>query len=176
MELAKEHGIGLASDEAGRDEVQLQAVRGRSPCGLEYSIEATLSAPKNHPFSAVAGALSILGSVRYSEELGAAVVETEKGRASVFANGQIMIIAGKDEAEELLRAVCETVLRVQMCTGCRICEKNCSRGAIEVSKTISIDASRCDRCQKCLKGCIAADRARRIIAEAAQMPRTTHGR
>jgi phosphoadenosine phosphosulfate reductase len=176
MELAKEHGIGLASDEAGRDEVQLQAVRGRSPCGLEYSIEATLSAPKNHPFSAVAGALSILGSMRYSEELGAAVVETEKGRASVFANGQIMIIAGKDEAEELLRAVCETVLRVQMCTGCRICEKNCSRGAISVAKTISIDASRCDRCQKCLKGCIAADRARRIIAEAVQVPRSSQGR
>ncbi|MGV8175052.1 MAG: phosphoadenosine phosphosulfate reductase family protein [Methanothrix sp.] len=164
-ELAREHGIDLAPEGAGRDKVELQAVRGRSPCGLEYSIEATLSAPQNHPFSSVAGALSTLGKVRYSEEMGAAVVETDKGRASIFANGQIMIIAGKDEAEELLRSVCEAVLRVQMCTGCGICEKNCPQGAISVAKTISIDASRCNHCGRCLKGCIAAERARRIIAE-----------
>ena len=82
--------------------------RGRSPCGLEYSIEATLSAPQNHPFAAVAGALNILGEVKYAEDLGAAVLKTDKGRASVFANGHIMIIAGKEEAEELLRDVCQT--------------------------------------------------------------------
>ena len=47
------------------------------------------------------------------------MLKTEKGRASVFANGHIMIIAGKKEAEELLRDVCQTILRVQMCTRCK---------------------------------------------------------
>ena len=78
-------------------------MRGRSPCGLEYSIEATLAAPQNHPFSAVAGALRMLGEVKYEEDLGAAVVKTDYGRATAFANGHIMIIAGKLEAEELLQ-------------------------------------------------------------------------
>lgn len=174
-ELAKEHKIDLVLGTSGKDEVQLRAVRGRSPCGLEYSIEATLSSPQNHPFASVAGALPILGEVKYAEELGAAVVETDKGRISVFANGQIMIIAGKDEAEELLQSVCRTILRSQFCTRCKICEKNCPRGAISVSDAISIDGNKCDRCQKCAKGCIAYERARRIMAGIAQKPKTQPG-
>jgi ferredoxin len=140
-------------------------VRGRSPCGLEYSIEADLSAPSNHPFSAVAAALCLLGEVRYAEDLGAAVVKTEKGRATVFASGQIMIIAPENEAEELLRAVCGVILRVQMCTRCRICMKNCKQGAIAVGDTINIDDKKCSRCGRCAEGCIATDRASRIIRD-----------
>jgi phosphoadenosine phosphosulfate reductase len=174
-ELATEHNIDLVLGTFGKDEVQLRAVRGRSPCGVEYSIEATLSSPQNHPFASVAGALPILGEVKYAEELGAAVVETDKGRISVFANGQIMIIAGKDEAEELLQSVCRTILRSQFCTRCKICEKNCPRGAISVSDAISIDGNKCDRCQKCAKGCIADERARRIMAGIAQKPKSSPG-
>ncbi|MDD1735309.1 MAG: phosphoadenosine phosphosulfate reductase family protein, partial [Methanothrix sp.] len=174
-ELATEHNKDLVLGTSGKDDVQLRAVRGRSPCGLEYSIEAMLSSPQNHPFASVAGALPILGEVKYAEELGAAVVETDKGRISVFANGQIMIIAGKDEAEELLQSVCRTILRSQFCTRCKICEKNCPRGAISVSDAISIDGNKCDRCQKCAKGCIADERARRIMAGIAQKPKSPPG-
>ena len=102
--------------------------------------------------------------MKYEEDLGAAVLKTEKGRVSVFANGHIMIIAGKEQAEELLREVCETVLRTQMCTRCKICEKNCPRGAIIVAETITIDEIKCNHCQKCGKGCIAADQAAKIYA------------
>jgi len=167
MELAREHGIGLATPAAGKDEVALQAVSGRSPCGLQYSIEATLSAPQNHPFASVAGALSLLGDMKYAEDLGAAVVKTEKGRVTVFANGHIMIVAGKEDAEALLHEVCTIILRVQMCTRCKICEKNCPRGAISIVDTIAVDETKCNRCGKCKKGCIAADRAARIIARLA---------
>ena len=162
-ELAKEKNIDLSLGAAGRDEVELNVVRGRSPCGLEYSIEARLSVPQNHPFSSVVAALPMLGETKYAEELGAAVVKADKGRISVFANGQIMIIAEKEAAEELLQSVCRTVLRVQMCTGCRICERNCPRGAISVSDTIAVDGKKCNRCQKCAKGCIAEERAGRIL-------------
>ena len=172
-ELAAEHNLDLSLAAAVGGEVELRAVRGRSPCGLEYSIEAMLSAPQNHPFASVAGALSILGEVKYAEELGAAVVETNKGRISVFANGQIMIIAGKEEAEELLQSVCRTILRVQLCTGCRICEKNCPRGAISVSHTLAVDGNKCNRCQKCSQGCIAEERAGRIMDHAAQTAKSS---
>ena len=105
-----------------------------------------------------------MGEVKYAEDLGAAVIKTEKGRATAFANGHIMIIAGKEQAEELLRDVCQTVLRVQMCTRCKICEKNCHRGAITVAETITIDEKKCNHCGKCAKGCIAADQAAKIYA------------
>jgi len=164
LEMAKEHNINLKASTAGKEEITLQAAAGRSPCGLEYSIEATLCAPQNHPFSFVAAALNVLGEVKYAEDLGAAVIKTEKGRVTAFANGNIMIIAGKEQAEELLRDVSEIVLRVQMCTRCKICEKNCHRGAITVAETITIDEKKCNHCGKCAKGCIAADQAAKIYA------------
>lgn len=164
VQLANEHGIDLALNASKTEEVQLKAVRGRSPCGLNYSIEAALSTAQNHPFDNVANALHILGEVKYASDLGAAVVKTDKGRATVFANGNIMIIAGKEEAEELLAGVFETVLRAQMCARCKICEKNCPQGAITVAETLIIDEKKCNHCRKCARGCIVADEASKLYA------------
>jgi phosphoadenosine phosphosulfate reductase len=80
-----------------------------------------------------------------------------------------MIIAGKQEAEELLQKVSETVLRVQMCTRCGICMKNCNQGAITVKDTIVIDEKKCNRCGKCARGCIAADQAAKILHRLARI-------
>jgi len=168
VQLANEHGIDLALNASKTEEVQLKAVRGRSPCGLNYSIEAALSVPQNHPFDLVAGALHILGEVKYASDLGAAVVKADQGRATVFANGNIMIIAGKEEAEELLAGVFETILRVQMCARCKICEKNCPQGAITVAETLIIDEKKCNHCMKCAQGCIVADEASKIYASLSQ--------
>jgi phosphoadenosine phosphosulfate reductase len=172
LEIAKAHGIDLqvASGASGdKKEIGLEAVRGRSPCGLEYSIEANLKVPQNHPFQAVANALCMIGEVKYSEDLGAAIIKAdkEKGRCTVFASGHIMIIAPKKEAEELLESVVETVLRVQTCTRCGICEKRCKKGAIKVRDTITIDEKRCNRCGRCAEGCIVADRASKMLRKTA---------
>lgn len=166
LEIAKANDIDLqiASGDSGeKKDIGLETVRGRSPCGLEYSIEASLTVPQNHPFQAVAGALCMVGDVKYSEDLGMAVIKTDKGRCTVFAGGHIMIIAGKKEAEELLDKVVETVLRVQTCTRCGICEKRCKRGAIKVENTIVVDKKRCNSCGRCAEGCIVADRASKML-------------
>ncbi len=169
VEIAKTHDIGLqaASGDGKSEEAHLEIVRGRSPCGLEYSIEANLSVPQNHPFPAVAGALNTIGDVKYSEDLGAAIIKTDKGRCTVFASGHIMIIAQKKEAEELLEKAVVTVLRVQTCTRCGICEKRCKMGAIKVRDTITIDEKKCNRCGRCLQGCIAADQASKMLKKVA---------
>lgn len=171
VELARAYGIDLRQrlsetktrKRTGIRDIDLQVVKGRSPCGLEYSIEADLSAPQNQPFEAVAGALKMLGEVSYSEDLGAAVIRTKWGRVTIFANGHIMVVAPEKAAEDLLRRASEIVLRVQMCTRCKICEKNCSRGAIYIRDTIVIDEKKCNRCGKCSQGCIAADQASKIL-------------
>ncbi|MGB4698237.1 MAG: phosphoadenosine phosphosulfate reductase family protein [Methanothrix sp.] len=162
-EMADSYGICLASWGGMKKEISLQAVRGRSPCGLEYSVEAVLTSPQNHPFSNVANALGMLGEAKYEEDMGAALLKTDKGRATVFANGHIMIIAGREEAEELLQKVVEVILRVQMCTKCGICLKNCRRGAISLENTFIVDHERCNHCGKCAQGCIAIDEAKKIL-------------
>jgi phosphoadenosine phosphosulfate reductase len=162
-EMADSYGICLASWGGMKKEISLQAVRGRSPCGLEYSVEAVLTSPQNHPFSNVANALGMLGEAKYEEDMGAALLKTDKGRATVFANGHIMVIAGKEEAEELLQKVVEVILRVQMCTKCGICLKNCRRGAISLENTFIVDHERCNHCGKCAQGCIAIDEAKKIL-------------
>ncbi len=162
-EMADSYGICLASWGGMKKEISLQAVRGRSPCGLEYSVEAVLTSPQNHPFSNVANALGMLGEAKYEEDMGAALLKTDKGRATVFANGHIMIIAGREEAEELLQKVVEVILRVQMCTKCGICLKNCRRGAISLENTFIVDHERCNHCGKCARGCIAIDEAKKIL-------------
>jgi phosphoadenosine phosphosulfate reductase len=187
LEIAKAHNIDLrvASIEKNEEEIGLDVVSGKSPCGLKYSIEAYLTVPQNHPFPAVANVLSMIGEVKYSEELGTAVIKANKhmhmhkdkdragarnkggnkdeGRCTVFASGHIMIIAQKKEAEELLKDVVETVMRVQTCTRCGICEKRCKREAIKVGDTIVIDENRCNRCGRCAEGCIVAEGARKIL-------------
>ena len=107
----------------------------------------------------------MLGEVNYSDELGAANIRTKKGKVTAFADGHLLIIAPKAEAEELLQKVIETILRVKLCTRCKICEKNCLRGAIDVKDTIAIDPVACDRCGRCAKGCIAMDRASKIFRD-----------
>ena len=163
IEIAKANDIDLQARSKEKNDIEMEVVQGRSPCGLQYSIEATLHVPQNHPFSAVSGALNMLGKVLYQEDLGAAVIKTEKGRATVFANGQLMIIAPKEEAEKLLGKIFETILRVQMCTGCKICAQSCERGAIVVKDSIFINEKLCNRCGKCAQSCIVADQAAKMF-------------
>jgi phosphoadenosine phosphosulfate reductase len=163
VEIAKAQSIVLKPSPPKGKKIGLDVVRGRSPCGLKYSIEGTLAVPQNYPFSAVANALGMIGRVKYSEDMGVAVVEAKEGKVTLFANGHFMIVAEKEEAEVLLRKVVETALRVQMCTRCKICERRCRQRAIKVKDTIYIDEERCYRCGRCVKGCIAAAEAPKIL-------------
>jgi phosphoadenosine phosphosulfate reductase len=164
LEIAKAHGIDLKVGPGRREkEVGLDIVKGRSPCGAGYSIEANLAVPQNHPFSDVANALNVLGTVKYSEDLGTAILETKDGKCTIFADGHLLVVASKEKADDLLMMVVETVLRVQTCTRCRICEKSCKRKAITVGATFSVDENRCNRCGRCAKGCIAAAEASKIF-------------
>jgi phosphoadenosine phosphosulfate reductase len=162
-EIAEAHGIDLKAGPGREKEVGLDLVKGRSPCGAGYSIEANLAVPQNHPFSDVANALNILGTVKYSEDLGTAILETKDGKCTIFADGHLLVVASKERADGLLEKVVETVLRVQTCTRCGICEKSCKRKAITVGAAFSVDESRCNRCGKCAKGCIAGAQASKIF-------------
>jgi phosphoadenosine phosphosulfate reductase len=163
-EIAAAHNVSLEMRPAKKKDARLSIVKGRSPCGVKYSIEGSLSVPQRYPFKMVANALGMLGDVKYSEDLGVAILEADDCRGTVFANGHILVVAPKDSAEDMLRRIVETILRVQTCTRCRICEKRCKRRAITVKDTISVDEKRCTRCGKCVQGCIAAAQASKMFS------------
>jgi phosphoadenosine phosphosulfate reductase len=162
VEIAQANEISLKIAPEREKSVSLDLVKGRSPCGVSYSIEANLAMPQNHPFSAVANVLTMLGTVIYSEDLGTAILEAEDGKCTVFANGHLLVVAPEHKADNLLGEVVEAIFRAQMCTRCRICEKSCKRRAITIGETISIDERRCNRCGRCAEGCIAAAEAKKL--------------
>jgi phosphoadenosine phosphosulfate reductase len=164
IEVARIYDINLKINPGKKKEIGLDIVKGQSPCGANYSIEANLSVPQNHPFSAVANALNMLGAVKYSETLGTAILETDHGRCTAFANGHLLVVASRENAEKLLKEIVETILRVQMCTRCKICMKSCRRRAIFVRETISVDEGKCNRCKRCFQGCIVAAEASKIFS------------
>jgi len=165
LEIAKAEGISLRMKDAEKKEFGLEMVRGRSPCGVSYSIDANLTAPQNHPFSSVANVLNTVGDVKYSESLGAATVKTKDGKCNVFASGHLFVTAPEEKADQILKDVVGAVLRVQICTRCKICEKSCPKGAIKVEETIQVDEARCTHCGKCARGCIAADQAAKAFLD-----------
>jgi phosphoadenosine phosphosulfate reductase len=162
LEIAQANEISLKIAPEREKSVSLDLLKGRSPCGVSYSIEANLAMPQNHPFSAVANVLTMLGTVIYSEDLGTAILEAEDGKCTIFANGHLLVVAPEYKADNLLGEVVEAIFRAQMCTRCRICEKSCKRRAITIGETISIDERRCNGCGRCAEGCIAAAEAKKL--------------
>jgi phosphoadenosine phosphosulfate reductase len=163
-EIARIHGISLKAEQPReKKDIKLDVVRGRSPCGLKYSIEANIDVPQNYSFLTVAKALIMLGEVKYSDDMGVAKVTTKNGVCTLFANGHMLIIAPKGKAEKILRKIVETILRVQMCTKCGICEKSCPQGALRINETLEIDDKRCNQCGKCARGCIISNQASKMV-------------
>jgi heterodisulfide reductase subunit A-like polyferredoxin len=70
--------------------------------------------------------------------------------------------------------VVEAIIRAQMCTGCKICEKSCRKGAISIRDTIVVDEKKCNRCGKCFQGCIAAAEASKIFPTLQKKQKIAH--
>jgi len=162
-EIAKAHDVSLKVSPKKQKDIRLDFVEGRSPCGVKHSIECNLTVPQNYPFGRVANALSMLGNVKHSEELGTAILEIGGSRSTVFANGHILVVAPKEKADGILKSIIETILRVQTCTHCKICENKCKHKAIAVKDTIVVDEKRCVRCGKCFQGCIVASQGLKML-------------
>ncbi|MBN1110426.1 MAG: phosphoadenosine phosphosulfate reductase family protein [Methanomassiliicoccales archaeon] len=140
------------------DSMELRISKGSSPCVTGgFSMEGVLSIPHKRDFSQVAEALKTVGKVKYSPEFEVAMVKTEGGTLKIFGGGHISAIAPtKEEAEALFRAGVEAFLRGQLCTECRICERNCEFGAITAEGQLKVDEKRCRHCGKCAEACVVS--------------------
>lgn len=140
------------------DSMELRISKGASPCVAGgFSMEGVLTIPHQRDFSQVAEVLKTIGNVKYSPEFEVAMVKTKDGTLKMFGGGHISAIAPtKEQAEELFRAGAEAFLRGQLCTSCRICERNCKFNAITADGAIKVNEYNCRKCGKCSEGCVVA--------------------
>lgn len=140
------------------DSMELRISKGASPCVAGgFSMEGVLTVPHKRDFSQVAEALKTIGNLKYSPEFEVAMVKTKDGTLKMFGGGHISAIAPtKAGAEVLFRAGAEAFLRGQLCTNCRICERNCKFGAITADGQLRVDEYRCRQCGKCADACVVA--------------------
>ncbi|MCE5261760.1 MAG: phosphoadenosine phosphosulfate reductase family protein [Euryarchaeota archaeon] len=140
------------------DSMELRISKGASPCVAGgFSMEGVLTIPRKRDFSQVAEALKTVGKVKFSPEFEVVMVKTKGGTLKMFGGGHISAIAPtKEEAERLFRAGAEAFLRGQLCTSCRICERNCRFKAITADGQLKVDERQCQQCGECAKACVVA--------------------
>lgn len=155
-ELSERLGLEIAPRRS--DSVDLKVVKGVSPCTAGgYSIDAVVSMPRSRGLEAVAEMLKTVGDVDLVEEFGVAIVDAPRGRAKVFAGGQISSVSPTPEDSTwLFDTVARAVLRGAMCTSCGVCARTCEAGAITVGDTLTVDAGKCTRCGACADSCVVA--------------------
>ncbi len=140
------------------DSMELRISKGASPCVAGgFSMEGVLTVPRKREFSQVAEALKTVGKVKFSPEFEVVMVKTKDGTLKMFGGGHISAIAPtKEGAQALFRAGAEAFLRGQLCTSCRICERNCKFNAITADGQLKVDDRRCRQCGKCAEACVVA--------------------
>jgi len=144
----------------------LSVAGGISPCLTGgFSLEANLTLPKQVPFERVANLLGTLGEVRYSEDMGVAIVRRGPVSAKLFESGQIVVTGPRtDTVRPFLRELVGVVLRASQCTKCNLCEKACRKNALVVRESPEVDLERCDQCGKCARSCVLVRYADKLVA------------
>ena len=164
-DLARRTGPGLSAPSREPAPV-LHVVSGISPCLTGgFTLDANLSLPRPPPFERVANLLGTLGDVRYSDELGVALVRRGDDSAKLFESGQIVVTGPRPTSvRSLLRDAVGVVLRAARCSKCQICARSCPKQAIRVGEAPEVDLSVCTRCGKCARSCVLVHYADRMVA------------
>jgi phosphoadenosine phosphosulfate reductase len=164
-ELARRAGLGPSAP-SGELVPALHIASGVSPCLTGgFTLDASLSLPVPPHLDRVANLLGTLGDVRFSDDLGVAIVRRGGSSAKLFESGQ-MVVTGPRPASvrSLLRDVVGVVLRAALCSRCGICARSCPSKAIRVGEAPVVELSRCTRCGKCAGSCVLVHYADRMVA------------
>ncbi|MEM2869986.1 MAG: phosphoadenosine phosphosulfate reductase family protein [Thermoplasmata archaeon] len=163
LELARAKGWTLPGMAGG--EASLEVSEGPQPCASGgHSLEAVIKMPAPTPMDRIANLLNTVGEVRWSGELGVAMVRRGVASARFFESGHLSVNApDPTKARKFLRHVVGALLRSSRCSACGVCERGCPRKAIRVGDFPVVDLRRCTHCMKCAAGCVVVHYAERLI-------------
>ena len=118
-------------------------------------MEAVVNVPHSRDFSYVEDALRTVGDVKYSSEFEIALLKLPIGKAKLFGGGQVSVTApDAKNAKKVFERSVKALIRAEMCTECRICEKGCPRHAITIKGGMRVDPSKCNSCGRCERSCM----------------------
>lgn len=152
LRLAEELGIStLAKDKI--EGFEIEVVGGISPCKAGgFSIEAGIRGIREKD---ALNLFTVLGDTFYAEELGLLMVKTKKGTIKLFSNGNLLVNSEtKKEAISLFTEAVKQLLKLSHCTGCGICVKSCSVGAVVLEGKRPYIKENCIKCGKCTDSCV----------------------
>ncbi|MBW6451914.1 MAG: phosphoadenosine phosphosulfate reductase family protein [DPANN group archaeon] len=113
--------------------------------------------------------LNVLGTTRYSKNLGIVSVKTKIGNAKIFAGGQIISKAKtKNDAIKIAEDVVRTIIRFEKCTLCELCKSKCKTKQIEIKDKVIIKKD-CTHCNLCSESCVVYQDAKKIIKESKEI-------
>jgi phosphoadenosine phosphosulfate reductase len=152
LRLAEELGISVLPGE-NTENFEIEVVGGISPCRAGgFSIEAGVKGIREKE---AAGFVNVLGNTVYAEDLGMLLIKTRTGTVKFFSNGNLLASSEtKEKAVSLFKETARQFVRLSRCTGCGICVKACSVGAVSLEGKIPHISEACIRCGKCTESCV----------------------
>jgi len=153
------------------EKMSIKMLKGASPCAAGgFSMEAVVTVPRSRDFSCIEDAMRTIGDVRYSDEFEIAFLRTKKGTVKMFGGGQISVTSKNiKDAEDLFETSVKALLRSQLCTSCKICEKRCKRKAITIKDGLNVNAERCNSCNLCASSCMVVHYYDKMMSSGKQL-------
>ncbi len=160
--LAEELGIDTAS-KSKEEELGIAVTGGISPCRTGgYTMEGKVTGIMLDEALNIA---NMLGENVYSPDLGVLLIRKDKSSVKIFSSGHISVNAPeKEDALLLFEDTAKQLIRVKKCTGCGVCLKVCTAGAITLLPHMKIKEG-CVRCGKCTESCVVARYFDRLLPD-----------
>jgi len=135
------------------EKLEFHFVHGVNPCqDGSFSIEGRIDGYLD--YSRIANMLQIIGTAKYSQELGVISLRPHNFTLNLFSDGTLTIRgSNKEQIEKQLSVILALIKRANECIGCSLCIPTCPENALVLKEQKIWVKSNCKNCLICLEVC-----------------------